>query len=320
MAAEAPPPAPAPAPPAPGSAPPAPPGGAPAPGAAPARAPGAEGGSGAGGAGGGWRALRRRAELWEGPGAGAGVATEAGAGRLARRAGRVEDGEGAVLVELAGDGYRAWLDREAWERAEPAQGPVAAGGAGTGPGGGGPGPGPAAAAAAERLARGSGPYLWGGCLGPRYDCSGFVQAAFLEGAGAWLPRDAYQQCAFADPVPREEVRRGDLIFFAPPSSGGEEGSPSRTDHVGLCTGECKGRGGALRYLHSSGAAMGRGGVGEDVLPAPGQPPAALTDPVSRRYAGRVAGFGRVAHGLQVGQAVPQVGFGDEPPRGEATAG
>jgi len=306
MAAEAPPPAPAPAPARARAAPRGPEG----PGAPPAEGP--------------WRALRGRAALREGAGAGAGAATEAGAGRLARRAGPAgAGGGGAVLVELAGDGYRAWLDGEAWERAEPARGPAAGGeaGAGVGPGGGGgPGPGPAAAAAAERLARGAGSYLWGGCLGPRYDCSGFVQAAFLEGAGAWLPRDAYQQCAFADPVPREEVRRGDLVFFAPPSSGGEEGSPSRIDHVGLCTGECKGCGGALRYLHSSGAAMGRDGVGEDVLPAPGQLPAAVTDPVSRRYAGRVAGFGRVPCGLQVGQVVPQAGFGDEPPRGEASAG
>jgi len=268
-------------------------------------------------AGGGWRALRGRAALREGPGAGAGAATEAGAGRLARRAGPAGGAGGdAVLVELAGDGYRAWLDGEAWERAAPARGPAAP----ADPGPGGAGPGPAAAAAAERLARGAGPYLWGGCLGPRYDCSGFVQAAFREGAGAWLPRDAYQQRAFADPVPREEVRRGDLVFFGPPPSGEEEGSPSHTDHVGLCTGDCEGRGGALRYLHSSGVAAGRGGVGEDVLPAPGQPHAALTDPVSRRYAGRVVGFGRISRGLREGEAVPQAGFSGEPPRGEAAAG
>jgi len=38
-------------------------------------------------------------------------------------------------------------------------------------------------------------YLWGGTVGPNYDCSGLVQTAFAS-AGIWLPRDAYQQEAF----------------------------------------------------------------------------------------------------------------------------
>ena len=39
-------------------------------------------------------------------------------------------------------------------------------------------------------------YQWGGTVGPNYDCSGLVQAAFAS-VGIWLPRDAYQQEEFA---------------------------------------------------------------------------------------------------------------------------
>lgn len=33
-------------------------------------------------------------------------------------------------------------------------------------------------------------YLWGGTVGPHYDCSGLVQTSFAT-VGIWLPRDAY---------------------------------------------------------------------------------------------------------------------------------
>eukprot|EP00976_Prorocentrum_cordatum_P038504 783409-Prorocentrum_minimum.AAC.2 len=37
-----------------------------------------------------------------------------------------------------------------------------------------------------------------------------MQWAF-SGAGVWIPRDAYQQAAFAQPVPIAEARCGDLV-------------------------------------------------------------------------------------------------------------
>ena len=55
-------------------------------------------------------------------------------------------------------------------------------------------------------------YLWGGTIGPNFDCSGLVQAAFAS-VGIWLPRDAYQQEDFLHPVVIGDVERGDLIFF-----------------------------------------------------------------------------------------------------------
>lgn len=120
-------------------------------------------------------------------------------------------------------------------------------------------------------------YLWGGTLGPDYDCSGLVQTAFSR-AGIWLPRDAYLQERFCRPValrPGETslLDPGDLIFF---------GTARRCTHVGLHLG-----GG--RYLHSSGREHGRNGVGiDDVHPS-------NPDPVARHYRLELRGAGRVMH-------------------------
>ena len=38
-------------------------------------------------------------------------------------------------------------------------------------------------------------YLWGGTIGPNFDCSGLVQSAFAS-SGIWIPRDAFQQEKF----------------------------------------------------------------------------------------------------------------------------
>jgi cell wall-associated NlpC family hydrolase len=121
-------------------------------------------------------------------------------------------------------------------------------------------------------------YLWGGTLGPDFDCSGLVQAAFAQ-AGIWLPRDAYLQERFCQPVavrPGETslLRAGDLIFF---------GTPRRCTHVGLHLG-----GG--RYLHSSGQEHGRNGLGIDDLNPRN------SHPVACHYRGELRGAGRVMHG------------------------
>jgi len=120
-------------------------------------------------------------------------------------------------------------------------------------------------------------YLWGGTLGPDFDCSGLVQTAFAQ-AGIWLPRDAYLQERFCQAVAvavgvSQLLRPGDLLFF---------GTPQRCDHVGLHLG-----GG--RYLHSSGLAHGRNGLGIDNLHPRNQ------DPVAVHYRQRLRGAGRVLH-------------------------
>lgn len=94
-------------------------------------------------------------------------------------------------------------------------------------------------------------YLWGGTVGPNYDCSGLMQAAF-KSTGIWLPRDAYQQEAFLSPLGLEDLsllQPGDLIFFGP---------SEQATHVGLYLG-------AGRYLHSSGQEHGHNGIGIDTL-------------------------------------------------------
>ncbi|MFO7630334.1 MAG: C40 family peptidase [Prochlorococcaceae cyanobacterium] len=128
-----------------------------------------------------------------------------------------------------------------------------------------------ALAAAERPNR----YLWGGTLGPNFDCSGLLQSAFAA-AGIWIPRDAYQQERFCQalavrPGQWQLLRPGDLIFF---------GLPQRCSHVAIHLGEG-------RYLHSSGQAHGRDGIGIDSL-SPHS-----SEPVSEHYRRQLRGAGRV---------------------------
>ncbi|MFN9630904.1 MAG: NlpC/P60 family protein [Cyanobacteriota bacterium] len=121
-------------------------------------------------------------------------------------------------------------------------------------------------------------YLWGGTLGPDFDCSGLVQTAFAE-VGLWLPRDAYLQERFCQPVavrPEQTqlLQPGDLLFF---------GTPRRCTHVALHLGEG-------RYLHSSGREHGRNGLGVDDLHPRND------HPVARHYRAELRGAGRVMHG------------------------
>ena len=96
-------------------------------------------------------------------------------------------------------------------------------------------------------------YLWGGTLGPDFDCSGLVQAAFAS-QEIWLPRDAYQQEEFCHLVNDSlddltSLKPGDLIFF---------GDSLKCTHVAIY------KGGGF-YWHSSGLENGRNGIGCDSL-------------------------------------------------------
>jgi NlpC/P60 family/Bacterial dipeptidyl-peptidase Sh3 domain len=116
-------------------------------------------------------------------------------------------------------------------------------------------------------------YLWGGTVGPNYDCSGLMQAAFRS-VGVWLPRDAYQQEAFTQAITITELTAGDLVFF---------GTPQKATHVGLYLG-------GEQYIHSSGKDQGRNGIGINIL-------SEQEDEVSRSYYQQLRGGGRVVKSL-----------------------
>ncbi|GHO92332.1 NLP/P60 [Reticulibacter mediterranei] len=79
------------------------------------------------------------------------------------------------------------------------------------------------------------PYLWGGVSWKGIDCSAFVQLCYRMG-GYIIPRDADQQHdALTHAVAREQMQKGDLIFF------GSE----RVTHVGMALNE-------KDYIHASG--------------------------------------------------------------------
>jgi gamma-D-glutamyl-L-lysine dipeptidyl-peptidase len=69
-------------------------------------------------------------------------------------------------------------------------------------------------------------YLWGGMSVQGLDCSGLVHHAMRE-LGVIVPRDADDQQDACEAVPLEEVRAGDLYFFA------RDGR--RPHHVGIVT-------------------------------------------------------------------------------------
>jgi cell wall-associated NlpC family hydrolase len=63
-------------------------------------------------------------------------------------------------------------------------------------------------AALSRLGR---PYVWGATGPDQFDCSGLVQWSYAR-AGIHLGRTTYQQINDGIPVPRSQVRPGDLVF------------------------------------------------------------------------------------------------------------
>ncbi len=225
-----------------------------------------------------WWRLERPIDAYARP-RGAGLATQIAAGRFLRLSGAApapssQDGPERLRVRLLEDGYPCWVaGEELLRKARPAR----------------PAPLPRLSRAeietrlamvldfADAARGAANRYLWGGTLGPDFDCSGLVQAAFAH-AGVWLPRDAYLQERFCRPVAVRPgqvqlLRPGDLVFF---------GSPQRCTHVGLHLG-----GG--RYLHSSGREHGRDGIGIDDLHPRNE------HPVARHYRNTLRGAGRVMH-------------------------
>jgi cell wall-associated NlpC family hydrolase len=173
---------------------------------------------------------------------------------------------GAVPVQLCEDAYPGWIglaDLKALEPASSPYQPVTLTRSAIVPRL------PQVIAFTERAMAQPNHYLWGGTVGPNFDCSGLMQTAFAA-AGIRLPRDSYQQEAFTQPMAWDALEPGDLVFF---------GTPERTKHVALYLGDG-------RYIHSSGQDQGRNGIGIDSLTD-------LSHPVSQTYHQQLRRAGRV---------------------------
>ncbi|MCS7152614.1 MAG: C40 family peptidase [Bacteroidia bacterium] len=99
------------------------------------------------------------------------------------------------------------------------------------------------------------PYRYGGMDRKGVDCSGLVCRVYLDAAGIQLPRTADAQALVGQEVKKENLEKGDLVFFKEPRS-------KRITHVGIVS---QVEGGSVKFIH---AASGRGKVVEDNLDDP----------------------------------------------------
>jgi len=67
------------------------------------------------------------------------------------------------------------------------------------------------------------PYKFGGTGRDGVDCSGLMLVVFRDAFDIALPRTSIEQIRVGQPVPREAIRPGDLLFF----------SDRKTDHIGV---------------------------------------------------------------------------------------
>lgn len=91
--------------------------------------------------------------------------------------------------------------------------------------------GAASGVAAKALAYAGTPYVYGGVGPGGWDCSGFTQWIYQQ-YGVNLPRSAYDQWNVGSAVSRDNLRPGDLVFFAGTWGPG-------VSHVGIYIGDGK---------------------------------------------------------------------------------
>lgn len=79
-------------------------------------------------------------------------------------------------------------------------------------------------------------YKWGGDGPYQYDCSGFTKEVFAE-TGIKIPRISREQAKMGQRIPKNQLKKGDLIFFHSKKS-------TLVDHVGIYLGNGK-------FIHAS---------------------------------------------------------------------
>jgi len=79
------------------------------------------------------------------------------------------------------------------------------------------------------------PYLWGGESVAGFDCSGLVKHVYAL-AGIAMPHNAAQQYQYGVPVPRDQLRPGDLVFFDELRHNGIYVGDGRFVHAGRSSG------------------------------------------------------------------------------------
>jgi hypothetical protein len=79
------------------------------------------------------------------------------------------------------------------------------------------------------------PYLLGGTGYTGIDCSAFMQVVFEDYLSKLIPRTTLEQLEFGDPVRKEQIETGDMVFFK---------TDRRTYHVGVMVNQ-------KEFLHAS---------------------------------------------------------------------
>lgn len=92
------------------------------------------------------------------------------------------------------------------------------------------------------------PYRYAGSSVQGFDCSGFTYFVYQK-FDIPIPRASWQQYNVGIPIGKDEIRKGDLLFFKGPQS-------ETVGHVGIAiTGHEEDR---LEFIHSSSGGGGRG--------------------------------------------------------------